>query len=129
MVGSFHSGQVAHGPTSACIIYVSLFLHGRLYALQEDSGVQKPCVIRPYQTAGCSSIEVEIWELPLENVGEFVAMIPPPLGIGTIGLDDGSVVKGFIAEAWVADAAKAGDHRVREITQHGGWLNYLESVV
>lgn len=30
--------------------------------------------------------------------------VPPPLGIGTVKLDDGSSVKGFICEGWVAGA-------------------------
>lgn len=30
--------------------------------------------------------------------------VPPPLGIGTVKLEDGSSVKGFICEGWVAGA-------------------------
>jgi allophanate hydrolase len=52
--------------------------------------------------------------------------VPAPLGIGTVELDDGSQVKGFICEAWVAEAAKRGSDRVRDITPLGSWLTFLE---
>ena len=32
------------------------------------------------------------------------AQVPAPLGIGTVLLEDGSSVKGFICEGWVAVA-------------------------
>ena len=51
----------------------------------------------------------------------FVAAIPAPLGIGTVELEDGSSVKGFICEpAGIADAT--------DITHHGGWINYLNAL-
>jgi len=53
--------------------------------------------------------------------------VPAPLGIGTIDLEDGTTVKGFICEAWVAEAAVAGDARVRDITQLGGWLKFIQN--
>jgi allophanate hydrolase len=62
-------------------------------------------------------IEVEIWELATEAFGRLVASVPKPLAIGTIALDDGRTVKGFICEA----DAVAG---AREITEHGGWRAY-----
>jgi len=43
--------------------------------------------------------------------------VPAPLAIGTITLDDGRTVKGFICEA----DAVAG---AREITEYGGWRAY-----
>lgn len=51
--------------------------------------------------------------------------VPAPLGIGTVDLDDGTQVKGFICEAWVAEAATNGDSRVEDITHLGSWLQYL----
>lgn len=52
--------------------------------------------------------------------------IPAPLGIGTVELDDGSEVKGFICEAWVAEAARRGSDRVSDITDLGSWLTFIE---
>jgi allophanate hydrolase len=36
---------------------------------------------------------------PADAFGQFVATIPPPLGIGSIELDDGSTAKGFLVES------------------------------
>jgi len=65
-------------------------------------------------------IAVEVWDVPLGGFGSFVAQIPPPLGIGTLALEDGELVKGFLCESY----AVAGQ---REITSFGGWRNYLQS--
>ncbi len=69
---------------------------------------------------GAGGIEVEIWELDDAAFGSFVALIPPPLGIGTLGLADGSNVKGFLCEAYAVDGAV-------NITSSGGWRVWLGS--
>ncbi|WP_158789164.1 allophanate hydrolase [Granulicella sp. L46] len=66
-------------------------------------------------------IEVEIWALPEDTVGSFVEGVPPPLCIGTLRLEDGSQVKGFLAEP-------AGIENATEITHFGGWRKYLQSL-
>lgn len=63
-------------------------------------------------------IEVEVWALPVESVGSFLAMIPPPLAIGSIRLANGELVKGFLCEP-------AGLVGAEEITHLSGWRNYL----
>jgi len=47
-----------------------------------------------------------------------IAGIPPPLAIGSVELDDGAWVKGFVCEPIALEGA-------REITHHGDWRNYL----
>ncbi len=88
----------------------------RLYAL-DDTTPPKPALVRSGDGHG-SCIEVEVWEMPVAAFGSFVAGIPPPLGIGTLSLEDGEAVKGFLCEAW-ATAGKP------EITSLGGWRNYI----
>lgn len=44
--------------------------------------------------------------------------VKEPLGIGDVLLEEGSVVKGFIGEAYAVAAAP-------DITHHGGWRAYL----
>lgn len=66
-------------------------------------------------------IEVELWALPEDTVGSFVEGVPPPLCIGTLRLEDGSQVKGFLAEPF-------GIENATEITHFGGWRNYLQSL-
>ena len=56
--------------------------------------------------------------MPTENFGSFVALIPPPLGIGKLTLEDGPQVNGFICEG-------AGLEGATDITKHGGWRNWI----
>jgi len=64
------------------------------------------------------AIAVEVWEVPVEAFGSFVDGIPAPLGIGTLELEDGETLRGFLCEHYAtADA--------REISGLGGWRAYL----
>jgi allophanate hydrolase len=93
--------------------------HYRLYALANTTP-PKPGLVREPGFAG-PGIEVEVWSLPAAHFGSFVAMIPAPLGIGSLELADGSTVKGFICEpAGLAEAA--------DITAFGGWKKYRASL-
>ena len=56
--------------------------------------------------------------MPIEQLGSFVAAIPPPLAIGTVLLADGSACKGFLCESVAAASAV-------DITGYGGWRAYL----
>ncbi len=80
----------------------------------------KPGLVRVpgYEGPG---IEVEVWALPADTVGSFVEGVPPPLSIGKVRLEDGSLVMGFLVEP-------AGTEGGLEITQLGGWRNYLNSL-
>jgi allophanate hydrolase len=78
--------------------------------------IPRPGVLRVDKSG--ASIEAEIWAMPPEGFGRFVASIPPPLGFGTIILSDASQVKGFLVEA----AATAG---ARDITHFRGWRAFL----
>lgn len=86
-----------------------------LYAIN-DSNPPKPGLLRDRNAAGY--IEVEIWELSATAFGYFVAEIPPPLGIGTLTLEDGSQAKGFVCEPYAIEHAT-------DITHYGGWRAYL----
>jgi allophanate hydrolase len=68
--------------------------------------------------AGGASIEVEVWTIGVAELGSFVDGVPPPLGIGTVELADGSWQHGFICEGWALEDA-------RDITEFGGWRAYL----
>ncbi|MET0427491.1 MAG: allophanate hydrolase [Microvirga sp.] len=90
----------------------------RLYVLPGTEPA-KPGLVRDPGLGGLG-IAVEIWALPPEAFGRFVAAIPAPLGIGRIALGDGSHVAGFLCEAHAVA-------RAPEITGHGGWRTYLAS--
>ena len=90
----------------------------RLFALP-DTVPPKPGLLRVADGAG-AGIELEIWELGPSEFASFVEAIPPPLGIGTIELDGGVTVKGFLVESYAVAGA-------RDVTEFGGWRAYLKS--
>ncbi|VXB01383.1 Allophanate hydrolase [Pseudomonas sp. 8BK] len=90
----------------------------RLYALP-GTVPPKPGLARVAEDG--AEIIVELWDMPQARFGEFVAEIPPPLGIGNLELADGRWVKGFICEPYALDGA-------RDITSFGGWRAYIASL-
>ena len=86
-----------------------------LYALA-GTVPAKPGLIR--DGVGAGLIELEIWEMDFAGFGSFVAEIPPPLGIGTVTLEDGGTVKCFLGEAYAVAGAQ-------DVTAFGGWRNWL----
>ena len=90
----------------------------RLYALPGDPP-RRPGLLRVADGGG--QIAVEVWALTPEAFGEFVAGIPAPLSIGTLDLDDGTSVKGFLCEATCIDGAD-------DITRFGGWRDYIAAL-
>lgn len=80
----------------------------------------KPGLLRVEPGSG-SSIALEIWEMPVANYGSFVALIPAPLGIGSLKLSDGTSVQGFVCEPYALDGAT-------DISQFGGWRAYIASL-
>jgi len=58
--------------------------------------------------------------LPRAEVGGFLALVPPPLCLGSVDLEDGSRVTGFLCEPHALTGA-------RDITAFGGWRAYLRS--
>lgn len=90
----------------------------KMYAL--PGSLAKPGLIRQADGGG-SALEVEVWELPAAGFGRFVALIPPPLGIGTLVLEDDESVKGFICEPYATLDAP-------DISHFGGWRAYLASL-
>ncbi len=63
-------------------------------------------------------IIVELWRMDVAAFGSFVEEIPQPLGIGTLELADGRLVKGFICEP---EAVASATH----ISEFGGWRAYI----
>lgn len=66
-----------------------------------------------------TSIALEVWAIPKDAVGDFIAGIPAPLVIGTVEMEDGSQVKGFLCEA-------SGKRHGEDISAFGGWRRFLE---
>lgn len=90
----------------------------RLFALPGTTP-PKPGLLRVAPGEG-ASIALELWDMPIEHYGSFVALIPAPLGIGSLVLDDGRQVQGFVCESLATAGAE-------DITRHGGWRAYMAS--
>ena len=88
----------------------------KLYALA-NTDVPKPGLVRVAKGEG-ASIALEIWAMPADGFGRFVASLPSPMAIGTLRLADGRTVKGFLVEPEAVNGA-------RDISSFGGWRNYI----
>lgn len=93
----------------------------RLYALPKTGPVQKPGLRRVNKDG--SKISLEIYAIPKETFGDFINMVPEPLGIGSVQLASGEWVKSFICEEFGYNLPGSID-----ITEFGGWKNYQESL-
>jgi allophanate hydrolase len=86
----------------------------RLHALPTTP--PKPGLVRVND--GGAAIDAELWTIPVDGFGAFVAAIPGPLTIGRVELADGTTHSGFLCEEWATTTAP-------DITELGGWLRYL----
>jgi allophanate hydrolase len=119
VVGAHLQGQPLHGQLTQrrCVLRerTRTAPRYRLHALA-NSVPPKPGLARVER--GGAGIEVEVYDMPQSQVGSFLALIPPPLGLGSVELESGEWVKGFICEpCGLADAP--------DISHHGGWRAYL----
>jgi allophanate hydrolase len=87
----------------------------RLYAMAHTTP-PKPALVWVGEDG--AAIEVEVYELSTEHFGSFTAEVPAPLAIGTVDLDDGTSVKGFVAEPRALTGAE-------DITHLGGWRAWI----
>ncbi|MET7655517.1 MULTISPECIES: allophanate hydrolase [unclassified Streptomyces] len=87
----------------------------RLHALRTTP--PKPGLVHVGE--GGAAIEVEVWRLPAEGLGNLLAALPRPMVLGSVELADGTQVPGFLCEPGaLGDAA--------DITAYGGWRAYLD---
>ena len=90
----------------------------RLYALPNTKPPKPGLVKDPVNGA---KIALEVYEMPITEVGSFLELIPTPLGLGSVELDDGTWVKGFICEPYAINGAK-------DISHLGGWKAYIHQL-
>ncbi len=87
----------------------------RLFVLENKDPI-RPGMI--YDSSSSTQIELEVWSMKVENFGKFMKQIASPLGMGTVFLEDGSYVYGFLCEAdFVKDA--------KEISELKSWRNFI----
>jgi allophanate hydrolase len=88
--------------------------HYRLYALPGTTP-PKPGLLRTAHEG--RAIDLEVWELDPAEFGRFVGRVQAPLCIGSIELEDGTWVHGFLCEAHAVASAE-------DISEWGGWRAY-----
>jgi allophanate hydrolase len=126
VVGAHLSGQPLNGQlTELGAVFVRATRTApryRLYALPNTTP-PKPGLARVAgEDAGIgTAIELELWGLAPAAFGTSVAKVPAPLCIGTVELEHGSRVSGFLCEAHALSGA-------RDISSFGGWRAYLASL-
>ncbi|MFF1441721.1 allophanate hydrolase [Streptomyces sp. NPDC058295] len=87
----------------------------RLHALR--TAPPKPGLVHVGE--GGAAIEVEVWRLPAEGLGNLLAALPRPMTLGSVELTDVTRAPGFLCEPGaLGDAA--------DITAYGGWRAYLD---
>ncbi len=91
----------------------------RLFALPTTP--PKPGLVRVEPGERGYAIELEVWELSESALGRFMRGVRAPLCIGTLELEGGGSVLGFLCEA----AATRGE---RDISELGGWRAFRRSL-
>jgi hypothetical protein len=76
------------------------------------AGPRRTIASSPFPTASAPAIAVEVWAMPLGELGGFLAAIP--LGLGPLTLEDGIQVTGFLCEE-IATREARGHHRSRRL--------------
>ena len=124
VVGAHRTGQPLNGQLvelGAQPVGITLTAPNyRLYALASGPAdpVRRPGLLRVLDDG--RSIEVELHRMPIASIGQLLASIPSPLGLGTITLLDDTAVIGFLCEA--AEVSSATD-----ISEFKSWPNYVLS--
>ena len=90
----------------------------RLFALPGTTP-PKPGLLRVGR-GRCRRSSVEVWDMPMRAVGSFLALVPPPLGLGSWSSRTARRVHGFLCEPHALEGAE-------DITAFGGWRAYLRS--
>ena len=121
VAGAHLSGQPLHEELLRCgarfVRACRTAARYRFLALM-DLRPPRPGLLRDQERPG--AVAVEIYDLPTEGFGALTASVAPPLAIGTIELEDGEAVKGFLCESFAAP-------RARDITDFGGWVAFREA--
>jgi gamma-glutamylcyclotransferase (GGCT)/AIG2-like uncharacterized protein YtfP len=77
-----------------------------------------PAMLRDAENG--AAMQVEVWQLSPDGLVRILEQEPPGLCLGKVELEDGSTIFGILGEPHIT----AGQ---REITNHGGWRNFLTS--
>ena len=121
VVGAHLAGMPLHWQLSSRNAeFVGATATAPVYKLYAMAGATPPKPALIHVREGGAAIQLEVYSLDLAAFGAFVTEVPAPLAIGTVTLEDGSEVKGFVAEPRAIVGAE-------DITALGGWRAYIAS--
>jgi allophanate hydrolase len=119
VVGAHLSGMPLHGELlsrgAELVAATCTWPTYRLHALAGGPPL-RPGLVRVHE--GGVAIEVEVYRVPLAEVGALLAQVPAPLALGTVVLASGARVFGYLCET-------AGLEGAVDISDYGGWRAYL----
>ncbi|MEI4278223.1 allophanate hydrolase [Klenkia terrae] len=92
--------------------------------LRIDGSPPVPALL-PSATGG-GRIEVEVWDVPDDQLAGFLDLLPPVLVLGRVALADGRTVPGLVCAPQVATGDSG--HRTTDITATGGWRRHLDQI-
>jgi allophanate hydrolase len=78
----------------------------------------KPGLVRVPDGRPGFAIETEVWEMPRAELGAFFRHVAAPLCLGTIELEGGERVPGFLCETYATVGAP-------DISHLGGWRKFV----
>lgn len=85
----------------------------RLWSINDEH----PAMIRALEKY--SNVDLEIWEIPSEQIASLLLSEPAGLSIGKVVLQDKSICLGVLGEPFLCE-------NQLEITEFGGWRSYTE---
>ena len=89
----------------------------KFFALTKYNPI-RPGLLRSSSQDG-NAINLEIWRIPKKNFGKFIEYVQPPLSIGSVELDNGKWIKGFLCEI-------SGTINAKDISNIGDWRDYIK---
>ena len=91
--------------------------HYKLFALTNLNPI-RPGLLRSFSQDG-NTINLEIWRIPKKNFGKFIEYVQAPLSIGSVELEDGKWIKGFLCE-------NSGTINAKNISNIGDRREYIK---
>jgi hypothetical protein len=116
--GTLMQGLELNGNLQAVdAVFVETASTASIYRLWSISD-RHPAMMRV--SKGGNSIELEIWSVPVAGLAKILQQEPAGLCVGKIKLADNREVLGVLGEPFLCEGQS-------EITEFGGWRNYMKS--
>ncbi len=92
----------------------------RMFEVPPGAGLPARPALVP--AADGAPLEAEVWELSPAALGELLTLVAPPLALGTVRMEDGSEMTGFVHAGTTQDPARVLGE---DLTSYGGWRAWV----